>query len=245
MYYTIYIDLCYYLFMGRSVLEFSYKRRRALRNRILSITCFIFILLLLSTVLFKYIIFPVRIDSDSMYPCAEENSFVIVSPVSSYSRGDAIIVEPMYSIKRSVIKNICNAVTGFFTFQQYRPFSSSDLFTERQTLRRVVGFPGDTIYMKDYVLYIKPADSAHFLTEFELSDKEYDIYMASVPDDWDKSLGLCGVMPEKKLGTDEYFVLCDNRVSGLDSRIWGAVSQKNIAGKALLQYFPFNKFGLM
>ncbi len=231
--------------MARSALEFSYKKRRALRNKILSITCFVFLLLIVSSLLFRYIIFPVRINSDSMLPSTEENSLVLVSPISSFDRGDSVIVESRFAIKRSVIKNMCNAFLGFFSFQQYRPFSSSHLFTESQTLRRIVGIPGDTVYMKDYVLYIKPAESEHFLTEFELSKKEYNICISNVPKNWDNSLVLCGSMPERKLGSDEYFVLCDNRISGLDSRIWGAISQKNIVGRVLLQYFPFDRFGLM
>ena len=231
--------------MGRTALEFSYKARRAFRHKIYIIAGFVLLLLVLATLLFRYLIFPVVAKSDSMYPRIQENSFVLVSPVASFNRGDSVAVESKVSQPLNVLQKAVNSFVAFFTFQQYSPFKNSNVFTENTTLRRVVGIPGDTIYMKDYVLYIKPADSQHFLTEFELSDKSYEICIDDVPENWDITLGACGTMPEMKLDDDEYFLLCDNRTSGIDSRLWGSVLKENIVGRVLIQYFPFSRFGLM
>ena len=97
--------------------------------------------------------------------------------------------------------------------------------------------PGDTIYLDNYLLYIKPKNENHFLTEFELTQTKYDITVANAPVQWDKDLGAKGKMQEIVLGEDEYFVLCDNRLESSDSRTWGVVRQSTFKGKVLLVYF--------
>ena len=49
---------------------------------------------------------------------------------------------------------------------------------------------------------------------------------------------------EISLGKDEYFVMSDNRVSSIDSRLWGAVKSNKIQGKVLIRYFPLNKIAI-
>ena len=108
-------------------------------------------------------------------------------------------------------------------------------------VRRVIGVPGDTIYMRDYVMYIKPAGEDFFLTEFELVKKPYNVSINAAPSLWDSSLGVCGSFDQLTLGEDEYFVLGDYRNSCVDSRFFGTVEGKDIKAGALVSYFPLNK----
>ena len=231
--------------MGRSVYEFSYKERRALQHRIFFIISFVLILFVLSYLIFNFLIFPSRVRSDSMEPICSNNSFVLTSPVASFKRGDAVIVKSFIQDDNGFIKKVLNEFVKFITFQQFAPFSDRGSLAENDSLRRVVGLPGDTIYMKDYVLYIKPKGHEHFLSEFELAKKIYDINVLTDSMKWDLTLGVAGDMNEIILRDGEYFLLCDNRITGVDSRIWGVVEKKFIKGKVLLQYYPFDSFGFM
>jgi len=51
----------------------------------------------------------------------------------------------------------------------------------------------------------------------------------------------------RKVGSNEYFVMGDNRGNSSDSRQWGFVPLQNIIGQASFVYWPFNEgnFGLL
>lgn len=92
-------------------------------------------------------------------------------------------------------------------------------------IKRVIGLPGEKIKYEDNVLYVngKKVDEnfKHEKTsDFDISEIDVDI----IPDNM-------------------YFVLGDNRVNSLDSRIFGLVSDKKIWGKADFVLFPFSRFG--
>ena len=60
-----------------------------------------------------------------------------------------------------------------------------------------------------------------------------------VPDEYrDRSNMTRTVVPMEK-----YFVMGDHRSSSNDSRSWGMVDRKNIYGKAVFVYWPFDKMG--
>ena len=46
------------------------------------------------------------------------------------------------------------------------------------------------------------------------------------------------------LGSDEFYVLGDNRLASSDSRVWGVLPRHDIVGQAWLRVFPLNTFGI-
>lgn len=239
--------------MAKSIYEFSYTSRRILRHKICSVLLFIAALYVLSAVFVRFICMPVVVRSDSMMPAVCYSDRIYISRFSarhsiffnenSIFRGEILYVEPYSALPVSLWKSIADSCAAFFTFRRVFPFENAAGGTP--VLRRVAGLPGDTLYMRDYVLYVKPAGADHFLTEFELSECQYDVFISDNPSVWDKTLGSPGVMEEITLGGDEYFVVADNRSEGMDSRVWGAVKCGCVAGRAVLKYFPLRNFRLL
>lgn len=228
--------------MKQSVYDYSFEMRQV-RNRKFSLALKVIIsVVLFITVFLNFVIFPVLVRSDTMEPDIAKNGAVFVTPLDrSPSRGDVVFLSSMDDEKLSTGKLIVNKICEFFTLQQFYPFGYTKRMSGKPMVRRVVGLPGDTVYIKDYVAYVKPSDSSLFLTEFELSRKNYDAHIYSVPVEWD-GIGSVSNYKQIVLGDDEYFVLSDNRIESSDSRVWGAVSGERIKGRAVLEYFPFQKF---
>ncbi len=161
----------------------------------------------------------------------------------SFNRGSIVTINNNSVREKNAIQKVVDFACGMFTFQRIRPFEKerwgeSELF-------RIVGMPGDTLYIDNYIAKIKPQGADYFLTEFELTDIDYTIISDGFPKNWSKTMGVQGKTKEITLKQAEYFLLSDNRVVSIDSRIFGAVSVNNISGKAILQYYPFQDFRVL
>ncbi len=98
----------------------------------------------------------------------------------------------------------------------------------RLYIKRVIGLPGETVYIEEGKIYI----NGEVLDEHYGFEEILDPGMAYDP-----------IMLEE----DEYFVLGDNRNNSEDSRyaIVGPVSKDRITGVAWLRIYPFNEIGLV
>ena len=232
--------------------DFSFVLRKQLQKKILNIFLIFLVLFLVITLIFSFFIFPMQIGNNAMNPEYPNNSLVLVAPCNfskplffqnyDITRGSVLFVEPQISPDLSVFQKLVNGFCEFFTLRKVSPFKTVNTITEKPTFRRVVGLPGDTLYIKNYVVYIKPEGSQHYLTEFELSDRMYET-IAQVDSSINATIGAAREMEEIVLGENQYFVLADNRVSSVDSRLYGPVDISQFHGKAVLRFFPFNTFG--
>lgn len=224
-------------------------RKKELKQKLFLIAGIFLLTLIFLQVIFHFILCPVLILSSSMLPGLTKNSALFVLPIASgrpeffgteqLNRGDIVRVEETDKIELNLFQKAVSFTVSMLSFQRSRLFSNPDSMCSSASLFRLVGFPGDTLYMDNYVAYIKKTGSAHFLTEFELASADYNIRIDTLPSLWDTAMGAQGKTEPITLANDEYFVLCDNRISAFDSRLFGPVKASNISGKALIRYYPF------
>ena len=91
-------------------------------------------------------------------------------------------------------------------------------------IKRVIGIPGDTIEIKDKMVYRNgaPLDEPYiqYLDPKIISTKRDNLVSFEVPE-------------------DKFFVMGDNRDYSHDSRYWGFVDREAIKGKALIIYWSW------
>jgi signal peptidase I len=119
-------------------------------------------------------------------------------------------------------------------------------------VKRLVGTPGDTLYMRDGLLYVngiaqRQGFGADTTPEPGLANSVDPLF------DWQKKVGLKAsrfgaapaqpthdnwgplVVPPRRL-----FMMGDSRYNSKDSRYWGFVPRENVRGKPLFVYYSYN-----
>jgi signal peptidase I len=114
-------------------------------------------------------------------------------------------------------------------------------------IKRLVGLPGDTLRMRDRVLYVNgEAQDEPYVVHTDVGDEVHPwmqwqrdylptgvdpLTYAPTRDNWGPI-----VLPE-----DRYFMLGDNREHSLDSRYWGLLEGWRLEGRAVFTYYSYNK----
>lgn len=96
---------------------------------------------------------------------------------------------------------------------------------KKKIVKRVVGCPGDTLQIKDGILYINEKSEEEFLIENKMRTNSR-AKIAGI------KIENAGILNEPyTLKEDEYFLMGDNRNGSDDSRVIGAVSKEMIKRK--------------
>ncbi|MCR5437713.1 MAG: signal peptidase I [Treponema sp.] len=231
--------------MNKRLFELSYTlRKEKQKKNTYLIVCFLMSIIIINVVM-KLFFMPVRQVSDSMSPNFCENSLVMINLTNKNPQvGDAVLLKPQTEVQRKGIVKFASRICSFFTGQQKSLIEDKKFTGTYPSLRRVVGTPGDTIYMDKGIVYIKHKDNNYFFSEFELTKTTYDITTKDMPEGWENAIGISYSFDKMTLQDDEYFVLCDNRYATLDSRLYGTVKADDIKGCVFATYFPFSNLKL-
>ena len=148
----------------------------------------------LAFLILKFVGHGVYIPSESMVPTLEVNDRLIVSNV----------YKPENLKEGDIVTFKC------------------DEYGDKLLIKRLIGLPGDTIEIKDGVVF---RNGTELEEPYVKNNEEYDGYFE---------------IPEGK-----YFFLGDNRANSDDSRYWENpyVDRKDIEGKVQIRIYPFNEIG--
>jgi signal peptidase I len=162
-----------------------------------------------------------KVEGSSMWPTLENGEFLIVNKLV-YSEVDMDKLSnfvPFVDAGSDPKRNVFHGPERGDIIVLKDPRN-----TETDLIKRVIGLPGETIEIVDGKVYIND----HLLEE---------PYIKAIWHD---------TKPKVLIPPGEYFVMGDNRDNSLDSRSSqvGLVPQDLIIGKAMLSYWPREKFGL-
>ncbi len=93
-------------------------------------------------------------------------------------------------------------------------------------IKRVIGLPGETVEVRNGTITV-------FNTEVPNGFSLHESYISEVTEGRDR----------RTLGTDEYYVMGDNRDASLDSRYFGAVPRDHFIGRVWVRGLPFDRAG--
>lgn len=102
--------------------------------------------------------------------------------------------------------------------------------TSKALIKRVIGLPGDTVIIAGDTITIVNEENPQGI---QLEEP----YLSP------ENLGGIGQV-HVTLGTDEFFVLGDNRKVSADSRIWGVLPREDIVGRVFVRLFPLGEISI-
>jgi signal peptidase I len=175
-----------------------------------------------------FLIKPYEIPSGSMEPTLTIGQRVLVDRIgthfSSPKIGDILVFHP------PAIETCANPNEGENNDgQQFgRACDVARKTPSSQTyIKRVVGLPGDTIYIRNGHVYRNGVRESDSYTE---------------PCD---GASECNFRTPITIPPGDYYMMGDNRPDSLDSRFWGPVPKAWIIGKAFFTYWPPDRIGLL
>lgn len=98
----------------------------------------------------------------------------------------------------------------------------SPIESGRTLIKRIIGLPGETVEIDGERTFIKKGE-----TTIELFEPYVKLPTPNVS----------GIYT---LGTDEYFMMGDNRAGSYDSRSWGPIHKKAIIGRPIVRLYHFD-----
>ncbi len=204
------------------------KTRKPFFRSALELVAIVAVALGLALGIQAFLIKPYEIPSGSMEPTLQIGQRILVDRIgthfSSPKIGDILVFHPPAN------ETCANPNEGENSAgQQFgRACDVAQKTPSSQTyIKRVVGLPGDTIFIRNGHVY---RDGV----------REPDSF--TVPCD---GASECNFRTPIKIPAGDYYMMGDNRPDSLDSRFWGPVPKGWIIGKAFFTYWPPDRIGFL
>lgn len=176
----------------------------------------------------QFLVKPFRIPSESMVPTLEVGQRVLVDRVSPRfsepERGDVIVFKPPKGADDDAEVQCAEDVPGAACAK------AVDGRSDTNFIKRVVGVPGDELYIEGGRVYLKGKDGRF------RQQKEPFIRP-------DSACETCNLKKPIKIPKDHFFMMGDNRGNSTDSRVWGPVPKDWVIGGAFFTYWPPKRIG--
>lgn len=92
-------------------------------------------------------------------------------------------------------------------------------------IKRVVGLPGDTVAIRDGVLYVNGEEKRESYVNYRLTDANF--------------------FGPVKVPENRVFLMGDNRFNSRDSRDYGPIPEEDLLGRVSLRIWPLDRAGLL
>lgn len=199
---------------------------------------------------FRSVVFePFKIPTGSMIPTLKIGDFILVNkfsygfklPFSDLTVG-SFNLDPVYLFGESQVRR------GDIIVFKYPKDPSINY------IKRVIGLPGESIEIKNKVVYINgnplktlKVDKSSYMKSMDekFRDNNFEFFKVeqgkeSFVYQVDKDNFFKVDYAQRKIPEGHYFVMGDNRDFSYDSRYWGVVPHKNIKGKAFLVWMSIS-----
>jgi signal peptidase I len=185
-----------------------------------------------------------RIPSGSMIPSLLVGDWLFVNKM---------VYGPHIPFTRTLLPGYSDPKTGeIVVFES--PYQADEAAVDRDPtptlVKRLVGMPGDTLYMRDGLLHVNgvPQRQGYAAAQNPKGDgAQSDPLM-----DWQHRIEIAGTRfgpPPKQPSLDNwgpllvparhYFMMGDNRHGSKDSRYWGVVPRQNVRGRPMFIYYTY------
>ncbi|MDP2315539.1 MAG: signal peptidase I [Pseudomonadota bacterium] len=219
--------------------------------------------ILIVLVIRSILVEPFQIPSGSMVPTLAIGDFILVSKLAYGVRVPFTNIEivPRGEPERSDIVVFIHPPTQnpdpWCHVKRFPQWATFDLLPgpgpcDTDYIKRVVGLPGDTVEVRDDVVYVNGLEQTRTFQQgysytdqfcraddMRMFEEVLDGHSHPVLQSTTYAQRMADWGP-KTVPDGQYFMMGDNRDNSADSRVWGFVPRDNIKGKAMFVWLSFD-----